>query len=166
MNTKILFVSGAIAAALFAATPALAHSDKSGGEGDRLKVGAFMGLHLGEWKENFRNLSHEEKKELKETIKEKRSHFSAGTVTSVSGSTFVIDPVGKKKATTTVSTTGSTIFKVNGQATTSSALQVGSKVFLVGTTTATSTAGDTFTASIVNIITRGFGHVKHWLWFR
>lgn len=164
MKTTKIIATVALASMLLAATPAFAHGDK--GEGSRGKNGFHLGIYMKEWKEKFRNLSETEKKELKETIKEKRSHFSAGVVTSVSGSTFVLDPIGKKKATTTVSTTGSTVFKVNGQATTSSALQVGSKVFLVGTTTATSTAGDTFTASIVTIITRGFGHVKHWFWFR
>lgn len=90
---------------------------------------------------------------------------AAGTVTSVNGSVFTINPFGPK-ATTTVTTNGSTIFKVNGSATTSSAVTVGSRVVVVGTTTATSSTGDSITASIVRIITEGLGRLGHFLGFR
>lgn len=99
---------------------------------------------------------------LKELAAERMSHFTAGVVTNVSGSVFTIDPRGDKDVTT-VTTDGSTIFKVNGQTATSGALAVGSKVFLVGTTTATSTSADAFSASIVHIFTEGFKHLKRWL---
>lgn len=94
------------------------------------------------------------------------NHVVSGVVTSINGSLFVVDPFSKKTPTTTVSTNASTTYKVNGQATTSSALGVGSKVILLGTTTATSTSGNTFSVSVVHIITKGFGHLKHWFWWR
>lgn len=79
-----------------------------------------------------------------------------GVVTSVNGSTFTIDPIGKN-ATTTVSTNASTTYRVNGTATTSGALAVGSKVLLMGTTTSDSS----ISASLVSIFSKGFGFVKH-----
>lgn len=97
--------------------------------------------------------------------KDRLSHVALGVVTSVNGSVFTIDPV-KRNGTTTVTTDANTTFTVNGQATTSSALGVGSKVLLFGTTTATSTSGSSFSASMVNIFANGFLHLKHWFSLR
>jgi hypothetical protein len=63
-------------------------------------------------------------------------------------------------------TNSNTVIKGKGDtATTSAALQVGQRVVVVGTTTATSTSGDTFTASIVKILGDGLKHLRFWLWF-
>jgi len=103
---------------------------------------------------------------LQMKAQEKFSHIAAGIVTSIQGAVFTIDPVGAK-STTTVTTSSSTVFKVKGKgnATSSSAFQIGSLVVLKGTTTATSTSGDSFSASIVKILQNGFGHIRFWLRF-
>jgi hypothetical protein len=80
----------------------------------------------------------------------------AGVVTSVNGSTFTYTPYGTN-ATTTVSTASTTVYRVNGEATSSAALQVGSNVVLAGTTN----SDTSIAASIVGIFTRGFGFFKH-----
>lgn len=85
----------------------------------------------------------------------------AGVVTSVSGSTFTIDPIGKQ-TTTTVTTNASTTYVQNGAATTSSALGVGSKVFIAGTTT----SDTTIAASIVSIWNSGISFLRHLLFLR
>ena len=101
---------------------------------------------------------------LRAKFAEKMSHLTGGIITSVSGSIFTIDNV--KSPTTTVVTNGNTVIKGKGNtATTSAALQVGQHVIVVGTTTATSTTGDTFTASIVKILGDGLKHLRFWLWF-
>lgn len=97
--------------------------------------------------------------------KEKVGKVAAGVVTSMNGTVFTIDAF-KRNATTTVTTDANTAFKINGQATTSAALGVGSKVVLFGTTTATSTSGDAFSASVVHIMTKGLGYMKYWFWLR
>jgi hypothetical protein len=102
---------------------------------------------------------------VRETIAERLSHFRVGEVTSVAGSVFTINPRGDKEVVT-VTTDSNTAFRINGVATSESALTVGSKVFLTGTTTASSTDADAFSASIVDIITDGFKKLKHWFWFR
>ena len=80
----------------------------------------------------------------------------AGVVTSVTGSTFTIDPIGAQ-STTTVTTNASTTYLLNGQATTSNALNVGSKVFVSGTTT----SATSITAAIVSIWNSGISFLRH-----
>lgn len=82
----------------------------------------------------------------------------AGVVTSINGSTFTIKPFGTK-ATTTVETNASTVYRVNGDLASSSALTVGSKVVLAGTNNTDASIG----ATIVGIFTAGFGFFKHLL---
>lgn len=156
MTTKFAIASAAAAVLLAGAPVAFAHEN-----GD-------SGLHLGAFIKSQLDVDHDGKIEKSERersdLVDLKSHITVGTVTSINGSTFVVDPVGKK-STTTVSTDSMTVFKVKGEATSSSALAVGSKVFLFGTTTATSTAGDSFSASMVSIIGKGLGHLRFWLWF-
>jgi len=104
---------------------------------------------------------------IRERFAEARSHVSTGVVTAIDGSVITINPVGAK-ATTSIVTDVSTVFKARGEATTSSAISVGSKVFAIGTTTSTSTStsGDTFVASMVKLIGDGFKHLRFWAWFR
>ncbi len=80
----------------------------------------------------------------------------AGTVTSINGSTFTFKPFGTK-ATTTVSTASTTLYRVNGEATTSAALAVGSNVVLAGN----ANSDTSIAATIVGIFSRGFGFFKH-----
>jgi len=89
-------------------------------------------------------------------LKHNTRAVGAGTVTSINGSTFTIKPFGTK-ATTTVSTASTTVYRVNGEATTSAALQVGSNIVLAGNTN----SDTSIAASIVGIFTRGFGFFKH-----
>jgi len=91
-------------------------------------------------------------------------HLVGGVVTSVDGLTFVIDPFGNKP-TTTITTDSATVFDSRG-ATTSAAVAVGSKVLVFGSTTATSTNGDTFAAALVKILGDGWGHLRVWLHWR
>lgn len=129
------------------------------------RIGAILGHEgRGDGDSDADDVHAQASASLRAQIKEKFSHIAAGVVTSVSGSVFIIDPFGPK-STTTVSTNASTAFKVKGEATTSSALHIGSKVFLVGTTTATSTTGDSFSASLVALIGKGLGHIRFWMWF-
>jgi hypothetical protein len=101
---------------------------------------------------------------LRAKLLDKMSHITGGIVTSVSGAVFTVDNL--KSPTTTVVTNSNTVIKGKGDtATTSAALQVGQRVVVVGTTTATSTSGDTFTASIVKILGDGLKHLRFWLWF-
>lgn len=85
--------------------------------------------------------------------------IAGGVVTSIDGATFTVNAFGPR-GTTTVTTSASTTFNANGQATTSSALAVGSKVLLAGTPGA---ADASFAASVVLILSEGFGHLKHFL---
>ncbi|HVY73117.1 MAG TPA: DUF5666 domain-containing protein [Candidatus Paceibacterota bacterium] len=80
----------------------------------------------------------------------------AGVVTSVNGSILTIKPYGTK-ATTTVTTNASTVYRVNGDLASSSAVTVGSNVVIAGNTN----ADTSIAASIVGIFTRGFGFFKH-----
>lgn len=80
----------------------------------------------------------------------------AGVVTSVTGSTFTMTPYATE-GTTTVTTNASTIYKVNGVATTSSALQVDSRAIIYGTVTSPTS----ITATMVSILSNGFGFFKH-----
>src|SRR3989344_3107131 len=89
-------------------------------------------------------------------------NVTLGVVTSISGSTFVVDPIGAS-TTGTVTTDSSTTFKQNGKATTSGALTVGSNVVIVGTTTADSGSNMLISASFVNIVNKSWGFLKHFL---
>ncbi|HVU75887.1 MAG TPA: DUF5666 domain-containing protein [Candidatus Paceibacterota bacterium] len=100
---------------------------------------------------------------LRAKFEEKMSHVTGGIVTAVNGSVFTIDSV--LNPTTTVVTDSNTVIKAKGGATTTAALQVGQRVVVVGTTTATSTSGNTFTASIVKILGDGLKHLRFWMWF-
>ncbi|HVM59004.1 MAG TPA: hypothetical protein VMT80_01605 [Candidatus Paceibacterota bacterium] len=180
MNTKLAFASG-LAALLFAAAPAAsahglglniglgAHADAN----DRSQVHADgLNLSLGahahadaDADDHVRATASSTHDSWRAKMEESFSHMTLGIVTSITGSTFTIDPVGAK-STTTVSTNSSTVFRAHGAATTSSALAVGAKVLLFGTTTATSTAGDSFSASFVKIFEHGLGHLRFWAWFR
>jgi hypothetical protein len=174
MNIKLAFASG-LAAALLAAAPAAsahglgldlglgAHADAdsstkvhAGGLG--LSIGAHADEHVRAKKD-----AHDDAWRAK--MRERFSHVAAGIVTSVNGSVFTIDPAGAK-STTSVTTNANTTFRANGAATTSSALAVGARVLLFGTTTATSTSGDAFTASFVKILVDGFHHFRFWGWFK
>ncbi len=95
--------------------------------------------------------------EIKNEWREKAAHAKAGVVTAISGSGFTIEPFSLDSALS-ITTDSATLFKQNGEATTSSALAVGSRVMLSGT----STGSTSFSASIVEIFTKGFGHMKHW----
>src|SRR3989344_1246579 len=97
-------------------------------------------------------------------VAKKRSYVTAGIVTAVNGSTFTIESLGAHPKTI-VTTDASTVIKARGGATTTSAIAVGSQVFVLGTTTATSTTGDSFSASLVRVLGKGFGHLRFWLWF-
>ncbi|OGG50737.1 hypothetical protein A2763_02325 [Candidatus Kaiserbacteria bacterium RIFCSPHIGHO2_01_FULL_54_36] len=85
----------------------------------------------------------------------------AGVVSSIDGQTFTIHPISKL-ATTTVTTDATTVFRVNGVATTSDALDVGSRVIVFGT----STSDTSITASFVSILNHSFGWFKHFFLFR
>lgn len=160
MTTKLIAASALAGVLLMGAPVAFAHDNGGRGEDKGLTIGQSIKAEID--LDHDGKVEKDEREEAKDTL---RTHVTAGVVTSINGSTFVIDPKGKQ-ATTTVTTNGSTIFTVKGVATSSSALKVGSKVFLVGTTTATSTVtGDSFTASFVNIMAKGFGHLRFWLWF-
>ena len=171
MTTKYIIASG-LAGLMLAAPAALVLAHEDGGADASVKADA--GLHLGEIlkaqfggdvRKDADNDGDVDKADVKANVAALRSHVTAGVVTSVNGSGFVIDPVGKK-STTTISTNSSTVFKAKGGATSSAAVQVGSRVFVVGTTTATSSNGDSFSASLVALIGKGLGHLKFWHWFR
>ena len=51
-------------------------------------------------------------------------------------------------------------------ATTSAALAAGAHIIVIGTTTATSTSGNSVDASMVIIFTKMFGFFKHWMHVR
>lgn len=158
MKTLTKVAIGSLAAALMLAVSpfAFAHS-KDKGDDNGFRFGSFIKAHLDVNDDGKISKDEREKADLAEL----RTHLNIGTVTAINGSTFTIDPKGPK-STTTVTTNASTVFTAKGAATTSSALKVGSKVFLVGTTTASSTTGDSFTASVVNIFAKGFGHMRGW----
>lgn len=176
MNTKVI-VSSAFALLLLLSAPTAFASEGKGEAGLHLGIGKFLGFNgdasaraeMRKDHDEDRDEDHDEdreaRKERREAFRaemaERLSHISAGIVTSINGSIFTIDPFGAK-STTTVTTTSGTTFKAKGEATTSSALTVGSKVFLFGTTTATSSTGDSFTASIVKLVGEGWGHFKFW----
>lgn len=74
----------------------------------------------------------------------------AGTVTSLSGSSFTIN--SRAAGTSTVSTTAGTQYRLNGSATTSGALATSSRAIVYGTVQ----SDGSITASIVSLFTTGF----------
>src|SRR3989338_1516845 len=156
-TTKYVLASSAVTLALLVAAPVLADSDNRGpslrGDHD-IGLGAAVRLlakdddHRGIG-ETVRELAkqqrdrHDDDNDRADNNRNdndrdehaQRAFLSligaagAGTVTSVSGSTFTINPIGAQ-TTTTVTTNASTTYLLNGQATTSNALSVGSKVFV------------------------------------
>ena len=84
-----------------------------------------------------------------------------GVVTSVSGNTFVIGG----KGTTTVTLASDAKVVGRDGATTTAAITAGTKVIACGSTTATSTSGNAFTASVIIVFNQAMGHLKHWLNF-
>lgn len=150
--------SSAVALSLLVATPALAHSGVS--------VNASVngdnnpGLHLGSVIRHDKEKNHDDNKDDRKA--DRQAFLSAigaagaGVVTSVDGSTFTLKSRGVS-GMTTVSTNASTVYKVNGVATTSSALSVGSRAIVYGTTD--SSGG--ITATLVSILNVGFSFFAH-----
>lgn len=83
---------------------------------------------------------------------------SAGIVTAINGTSVIFERFGAS-GTSSVTVSDATKYKVNGQATSSTALKVGSHVIVAGSSTAAT--GGTINASIVYIITEGFGWLTH-----
>lgn len=80
-----------------------------------------------------------------------------GVVTSVSGSTITLDRFGT--GSTTVNTTATTFYAVNGSATTSAAVKPGTNIVVFGPTT-TSSSNDSITASVVFVIDHSVKFLK------
>lgn len=152
------FLATSAAALLLVASPMLAsaHNDKSGTMSMKLNIEERVGAHEGRNDDDIG--MHDEHKHVRSSIASttKSMRATVGVVTAINGSTFTISPVGHK-ATTTVSTNSTTIFRANGHATSSNALQVGSRVALIGAPT----SDTSINASMVRIFTRGFGFFKH-----
>jgi|GEM_PF-5265243 len=89
-------------------------------------------------------------------IRAQLDNLRLGVVTSVTATGFTIKQFGA--GTTTVTTNASTTVKAKGN-NASSTIAVGSKVFVTGTTT--STAPDTILGSVVYVVGKGFGFLKH-----
>lgn len=138
------------------------HEDKG------LHLGSFLGLQLGKHKDDDHDdrvgsTTRQERKDDRQADRAQvRSHIVGGTVTSVSGNTFV---VSGKKATTTVTLASDVKVVTRDGATSTAAITAGSKVIAFGSTTATSTSGNSFTASIVIVINEAIGHLRDWLRF-
>ncbi len=176
MQSKFLIASAMAGLMLATAAPALAHEDTSAQAdisgsasvqgNDGFDVGQFIGAHLGlDARAGVSEDGDGNNDGHATSTTAVHAHAMGGVITSINGTTFTIDPFGPK-STTTVTTDGSTVFKTKGSATTSAALSVGDRVVVMGTTTATSTTGDTVAASIVRLISEGWGHFKFWLGFR
>jgi hypothetical protein len=164
-----IVLASSSAAVLLAAAPLLAsahNTNVSANAGAQVQTHSDNGLHLGIIASLF-GKNHDGDKDADKNEGHKVTASSTtnatvrvGTVSAVNGSAVTLTGFfGRKHATSTVSTASSTVYKVNGQATTSSALTAGDHVLITGTTT----ANGTFTASIVNIFTRGWGFFKHHL---
>ena len=147
---KYILASSVIALSLLAATPALAESKAGIDVGIGVRLAPIVRLFDKDAYKNWGPYN---------TNSVGSASVSAGKVQSVNGSSFVVSRSGK--ATTTVVTNSSTLFKVNGVATTSAALSAGSRVIVIGTTTATSTSGNTIEASLVLIFSKFAGFCKH-----
>lgn len=159
---KHLIASGAIALSLLSVVPAFADSgEQKGGLHLGLGISALVRMHT----DNDNDRDSDKGKEEKENHSGKNANTAMGTVASMNGSTFIVDSFGKSP-TTTVTTSASTVFKLNGVATTSAALTAGAHVIVIGTTTATSTSGNAMDASVVIIFTKMFGFFKHWMHVR
>jgi len=148
INHFVLF--GAVALSLAGILPTLASAHT-------LSLGNFANVAAGEHAAiNVGSLFNSDKKDDQATSTTTKNNLVIGTVSSVDGSTFTVRPIGTK-ATTTVTTSSSTVFKVNGNATSSNALVVGSRVLIDGAVNGSATIA----ASIVNIFSFGFGFFKH-----
>lgn len=90
----------------------------------------------------------------------KLENLRAGIVTSVSSGAFTITRFGTGTSAT-IATNASTSVKVNGKATTSAAITPGSAVVVVGTNGTSSP--DSLTGTVVHVITKGYGWLKHFL---
>jgi len=133
------------------------HDDKG------LHLGSFIGLQFGKHKDGDGDrVGSTTRQERKDNRAELRSHITGGVVTAVGSSTFTIDPRGKG-STTTVTINGDTKIVTRDGATTTAAITAGTKVMVFGTTTATSTSGNTFTASVVIVFNKAIGHLRDWL---
>ena len=177
-TTKYVLASSAVTLALLVAAPVLADSDNRGHRSDDdrdLGLGAVVRLIAQDYDhrgigETVRELAKQQRDrhdDDDDNDGDRGEHgqraflnaigaAGAGVVTSVSGSTFTINPIGAQ-TTTTVTTNASTTYLLNGQATTSNALSVGSNVFVSGTTT----SDTSITASIVSIWNSGIGFLRH-----
>lgn len=173
MNFKTLnkyLVPAGIAALLLMSAPVASAHDIEADAGLNLKLGHAVRTEVRADAKAQRTSdgdprwSKEEFAQWREDMKDKFSHFAVGVVTSIDGAILTLDPWGNK-ATTTVTTDSDTVFKTkSGTSTDISDVEVGSKVLVVGTTTATSSDGVSFTASIVKVIGEGFGHLRFWFW--
>ena len=134
------------------------HDDKG------LHLGSFIGLQFGKHKDGdddqVGSTTRQERRDDRQADRaEVRSHVVGGTVTSVNGNTFVLSG----KSTTTVTIDGNTKVVSRDGATTTAAITAGAHVIAFGSTTATSTSGTSFTASVVIVFNQAIGHLKHWL---
>lgn len=180
MKSKLLIVAATAGLLLAAAAPALAdegtafaQADVSGSANVQDKggsnLGSFIGAHLGlDQKDGDDNGTSTDNDNdghhvATSTIMKVRPPVTGGFITSIDGSTFT---VAGKGSTTTVTTDSATVFKAKGGATTSAALSVGERVAVVGTTTASSSVGDSVTASLVALIGKGLAHLRFWMWFK
>ena len=149
--------SSAVTLSLLMATPALAHSNRSVNASGEMDVKS--GLHLGSVVRHDKDEDREDKRDKRNADRQAFlaaiGAANAGIVTSVNGSTFLLNSFGKN-GTTTVTTDASTVYKVNGVATTSAALSAKSRVIVFGTTSSTG-----INASIVSILNIGRGFFKH-----
>lgn len=153
----------AVAAMLLVSPVAFAHDNDHRGDDKR----GNHGLHLGSW---FKaHLDTNDDGEVSKDEREAKRHkwadlpgkINVGVVTSVSGSGFTIDPAGNK-STTTVTTNSDTTVK-GGDV---DDIEVGTRVVVVGTTTASTTSGDTVVASWIKMVGEGFGRLGLWLGLR
>lgn len=177
MYTK--FIAGlGIAGLLMASAPiAMAHERDDDDVRANVSVKADNGLHLG-WfigKHNGDDKRDDKRIERRGTSTatstkprhddNRRARVNGnvvgGVVTSVSGNTFVI---GGKGTTTVTLASDAKVVSRDG-ATTTAAITEGTRVIAFGTTTATSTSGNSFTASVVIVFNKAMGHLKHWLRF-
>lgn len=171
MRNKFL-AGSALTAILVAGAPfvALAHDTnaqaKAGFNLGSVNLSSFVNAHFsGHDKDGKKDDNKVPKKAHVIATSTPFASIAAGKVTAINGSVLTI--VGLfGHSTTTVVTDANTVFKAKGNATTSTAISVGGRVFVVGTTTATSTAGNTMSASIVEVIGKGLGHLRFWLWFK
>ncbi len=173
------FLAGSAAALLLASAPMLASahgvsaSAKASAKADLHAQGGLGFIasifhgdrdHDGDRSDGELEIKMKKKFMASSTHPTKGMHAAVGVVTAINGSTFTIDPVGNR-ASTTVSTNSTTVFRLNGNATTSSALEVGSRVALIGmpasSTGATSSPQASIEASVVSILNKGFGFFKH-----